>query len=71
MKDKYIVIDVKNRGKKNFITTITGLNNFAVDTKDLAKKCSKKFAVSCSALDIGSVQLLGDHSETMKEYLLA
>ena len=65
MKDKYIVIDVKNRGKKNFITTITGLNNFAVDTKDLAKKCSKKFALSCSAIETGVVQMQGDNFESI------
>ena len=29
MKDKYVVIDMKNRGKKNFITTVSGLNNFS------------------------------------------
>lgn len=29
LKDKYVVIDMKNRGKKNFITTVSGLNNFS------------------------------------------
>jgi translation initiation factor 1 (eIF-1/SUI1) len=29
LKDKYVVIEVKNRGKKNFITTVSGLNNFS------------------------------------------
>ena len=29
MKEKYVVIEVKNRGKKNFITTVSGLNNFS------------------------------------------
>lgn len=29
LKEKYIVIEVKNRGKKNFITTVSGLNNFS------------------------------------------
>ena len=28
IKDKYVVIDVKNRGRKNYVTTVTGLNNF-------------------------------------------
>jgi translation initiation factor 1 (eIF-1/SUI1) len=30
LKEKYIVIEVKNRGKKNFITTVSGLNNFSI-----------------------------------------
>jgi len=42
-----------------------------VDCKDLAKKCSKKFAVSCSAIDQGTVQLQGDNFEGMKDVLLA
>ena len=28
LKDKYVVIDVKNRGRKNYVTTVSGLNNF-------------------------------------------
>lgn len=63
-----MVIDVKNRGRKNYVTTVTGLNNFGnasfysgIDCKELSKKCSKKFAVSCSAIDQGSVQLQGDN----------
>jgi len=28
IKDKYIVIDVKNRGKKHYTTTVSGLENF-------------------------------------------
>ena len=34
VKDKYIVIEVKNRGRKNYITTVSGLHNFGtVDVK--------------------------------------
>ena len=29
MRDKYVAIDVKNRGKKHYITTVEGLNNFS------------------------------------------
>lgn len=28
IKDKYVVIDVKNRGRKHYTTTVSGLNNF-------------------------------------------
>ena len=37
----------------------------------MAKTCSKKFAVSCSAIEAGTVQLQGDNFEKMKEFLLA
>ena len=77
LKEKYIVIEVKNRGRKNFITTVSGLNNFSkafpildVDAKEVGKKCSKKFAVSCSAIELGTVQMQGDNSENMREFLL-
>jgi translation initiation factor 1 (eIF-1/SUI1) len=42
-----------------------------VDAKEVAKKCSKKFAVSCSAVEVGTVQLQGDNNENMREFLLA
>ena len=78
IRDKYVVIDVKNRGRKNYVTTVSGLNNFGtiwcevgVDCKELSKKCSKKFAVSCSVVEQGSVQLQGDNFEQMKDFLLA
>jgi hypothetical protein len=28
VKEKYVVIDVKNRGKKHYVTTVSGLDNF-------------------------------------------
>jgi len=37
------------------------LNYLDVDAKEVAKKCSKKFAVSCSAIELGTVQLQGDN----------
>jgi len=41
-----------------------------IDCKDLSKKCSKKFAVSCSVIETGTVQMQGDNFEAMKEFLL-
>ena len=32
VKEKYVVIDVKNRGKKHYTTTVSGLNNFGTST---------------------------------------
>jgi translation initiation factor 1 (eIF-1/SUI1) len=41
-----------------------------VDAKEVGKKCSKKFAVSCSPIELGTVQMQGDNFENMKEFLL-
>ncbi len=37
----------------------------------MAKKCSKKFAVSCSATEEGTVQLQGDNLEAMRDFLIS
>lgn len=51
LKASYIVYDVKERMKKKFITTISGLTGYKIDAKDFSKKCSKKFACSCNVVD--------------------
>lgn len=51
VKDKYVVIDTKSRGKHKYVTTISGLGIFNIDAKEFSKKCSKKFACSCSAVE--------------------
>ena len=33
VREKYVAIEVKNRGKKHFITTVEGLNNFSTSAK--------------------------------------
>jgi translation initiation factor 1 (eIF-1/SUI1) len=37
----------------------------------VAKKCSKKFAVSCSVTEVGTVQLQGDNFDNMRDFLLS
>jgi translation initiation factor 1 (eIF-1/SUI1) len=46
--------------------TISGLGIFNIDAKDFAKKCSKKFACSCSAIEEGVAQIQGDFFEEIK-----
>ena len=40
-----------------------------IDSKDLSKKCSKKFACSCASIDADSAQIQGDVFEEVKELL--
>ena len=77
MKDKFIHIDVKQRDKKKFVSEIWGLTIFSkffvyleIDGKDLAKKLAKKFACSCSAIDLDKVQVQGDFFEEIKDILI-
>ena len=41
-----------------------------IESKDLSKKLSKKFACSCSATDASSVQIQGDFFEDVKDFLM-
>jgi len=68
---KYIIFDVKERMKKKFITTIWGLVANKIDAKTMSKKCSKKFACSCSVVDEDRIQIQGDVSEFLFEFLEA
>jgi translation initiation factor 1 (eIF-1/SUI1) len=70
VKDKYVVIDTKNRGKHKHVTTISGLGIYGIDVKDFGKKCSKKFACSCSAIEEGVAQIQGEFFEEIKEILI-
>ncbi len=60
---------MKERIKKKFLTTISGLTAFNIDSKEFSKKCSKKFACSCNAVDADSVQVQGDISEALYDFL--
>ena len=36
----------------------------------MSKKCAKKFAVSCSVVATGTIQMQGDNFEAMRDFLL-
>ena len=41
-----------------------------IESKEFSKKLSKKFACSCSATDVGSVQVQGDFLEDVRDILI-
>eukprot|EP00462_Mataza_sp_D1_P009135 CAMPEP_0175152766 /NCGR_PEP_ID=MMETSP0087-20121206/19314_1 /TAXON_ID=136419 /ORGANISM="Unknown Unknown, Strain D1" /LENGTH=199 /DNA_ID=CAMNT_0016439271 /DNA_START=8 /DNA_END=607 /DNA_ORIENTATION=+ len=47
--DQYIHISKAQRNKRKFITVVKGVETFGLKSKDVAQKCSKKFACSGSA----------------------
>lgn len=55
--------------KKKFLTTIWGLMANKIDAKTMSKKCSKKFACSCSVVDEDKIQIQGDVSEWLVDFL--
>lgn len=57
--------------KKKFITTIWGLVANKIDAKTMSKKCSKKFACSCSVVDEDRIQIQGDITEWLFEFMEA
>ena len=44
--------------------------NSEIDSKDMTKKLSKKFACSCSAQDSGSAVIQGDFYDDAREFLI-
>jgi translation initiation factor 1 (eIF-1/SUI1) len=57
--------------KKKFLTTIWGLVANKINAKAMSKKCAKKFACSCSVVDEDRIQIQGDVSEELYEFLEA
>ncbi len=61
-----VTLERKKFGKA--YTTIRGINEHEVDTKDLAKKLKNKFACGGTAKG-GMIELQGDHRRHVKEFL--
>lgn len=57
--------------KNKYITTIWGLTGYKIDSKEFSKKCAKKFACSCSVVDEDKIQIQGDISEWIYNYMMA
>jgi translation initiation factor 1 len=62
-----VAIDKKKFGK--VYTTIKGINDKDIDTKDLMKKLKGKFACG-GAMKNGIVELQGDHKLKIKDFLV-
>lgn len=58
--DRHVGIARANRGKKKFVTVVTGLSTFDVDVKDAAKWFSSKFACGSSVTGPDEIVIQGD-----------
>ncbi|CAK90657.1 unnamed protein product (macronuclear) [Paramecium tetraurelia] len=64
-----IYIKVKERNKNKFITTLSGLEKHGLDLKETSKKISKKFGCGSSINEKGALELQGDLSVELEEWL--
>ena len=64
---KIIVSLIRKKFRKAY-TTIEGINEHEVNTKELAKKLKNKFACGGTAKG-GIIELQGDHRKKMKDVL--
>lgn len=68
-KEQQIRITVEKRKFGKMMTTIEGIDEKAVDIKDLAKKLKSKLACGGTSKE-GKIELQGDHSQRAKEELI-
>lgn len=68
-KEQQIKITVEKRKFGKLTTTIKGIDEKAVDIKDLAKKLKSKLACGGTSKE-GKIELQGDHSQRAKEELI-
>ncbi|CAD8043725.1 unnamed protein product [Paramecium primaurelia] len=64
-----VYIKVKERNRTKFITTLSGLEKHGLDIKEAQKKISKKFGCGSSINDKGAIELQGDLSVDLEEWL--
>ncbi|CAK55746.1 unnamed protein product (macronuclear) [Paramecium tetraurelia] len=64
-----VYIKVKERNRSKFITTLTGLEKHGLDIKEAQKKISKKFGCGSSINEKGDIELQGDLSAELEEWL--
>ncbi|XP_037526055.1 density-regulated protein homolog [Rhipicephalus sanguineus] len=59
-KDKRICLSRASRGKKKFVTVVTGLSTFDIDLKDASKFFSHKFSCGSSVTGDDEIVIQGD-----------
>ncbi|CAD8051991.1 unnamed protein product [Paramecium sonneborni] len=64
-----VYIKVKERNRNKFITTLSGLEKHGLDIKETQKKISKKFGCGSSINEKGAIELQGDLSAELEEWL--
>ncbi|KAE8445900.1 Translation machinery-associated protein 22 [Mollisiaceae sp. DMI_Dod_QoI] len=69
-----VIIKRVERNKRKFVTTVTGLENFGLENKKVAKDLGKKFATGASVTKVPSggeeIVVQGDVSEEIEEFFL-
>jgi density-regulated protein DRP1 len=69
-----VIIEVKERGKRRHVTTVTGLDSFGVKLKEAASALGKKFGagatVSKSPTGIQEIDVQGDVAYDLPDLLL-
>ncbi|CAD8048732.1 unnamed protein product [Paramecium sonneborni] len=64
-----VYIKVKERNRNKFITTLSGLEKHGLDIKEAQKKISKKFGCGSSINEKGAIELQGDLSVELEEWI--
>ncbi|CAD8049763.1 unnamed protein product [Paramecium primaurelia] len=64
-----VYLKVKERNRNKFITTLSGLEKHGLDIKESSKKISKKFGCGSSINEKGAIELQGDLTEELIEWL--
>jgi density-regulated protein DRP1 len=59
-KDRGVGLARASRGKKKYVTVVTGLNTFDIDLKDAAKFFASKFACGSSVTGADEIVIQGD-----------
>ncbi|KAF8851093.1 density-regulated protein DRP1 [Acephala macrosclerotiorum] len=74
IKSSKVIIKRVERNKRKFVTTVTGLENFGLENKKVAKDLGKKFATGASVTKVASggeeIVVQGDVSEEIEEFFL-
>ncbi len=70
--EKIVLICQVQRGKRKFVTSISGIDAFGLDLKDCSKKMSKRFACSASIVKCtpppNEIALQGDVQHEVAEF---
>eukprot|EP00042_Codosiga_hollandica_P051541 m.634547 g.634547 ORF g.634547 m.634547 type:complete len:226 (+) comp58302_c2_seq4:51-728(+) len=64
-----IVLTLTSRGKRKFVTGIIGLASYGIDLKQAQKALANKFAASASVVDEDELQLQGDRTRDLEDFL--
>ncbi|XP_054165975.1 density-regulated protein homolog [Oppia nitens] len=67
--ERYVKLARSNRGKKKYVTVVTGLSTYDIDLKDAAKFFASKFACGSSVTGADEIVIQGDVKDDMFDLL--